>query len=59
MSGKLKNAHKSTKRLKTHRTKITRAVHETAEGLHRVKLLDAKTMREFDVACLKEKRREG
>jgi putative transcriptional regulator len=31
---------------------IAEAVHETASGLHRIGLLDAKTMREFDASCL-------
>lgn len=28
------------------------AVHETADGLHKAGVLDAKTMREFDALCL-------
>jgi len=28
------------------------ALHETAEGLHGIGLIDAKTMREFDKTCL-------
>lgn len=34
------------------RSDMAEALHETASGLHRIGLLDAKTMREFDVACL-------
>jgi len=37
---------------KKYRSDIAEAVHETASGLHRVGLLDAKTMREFDASCL-------
>jgi putative transcriptional regulator len=32
--------------------KILDTVHETAKGLHRAGVMDAKTMREFDVLCL-------
>lgn len=31
---------------------IAEAVHETASGLHRIGLIDEKTMREFDASCL-------
>ncbi len=31
---------------------ILAAIHETAEGLHQAGLIDRKTMREFDEACL-------
>lgn len=31
---------------------ILKAVHETAQGLHKVGALDAVTMREFDALCL-------
>jgi putative transcriptional regulator len=31
---------------------IAEAVHETASGLHRIGLIDQKTMREFDASCL-------
>ena len=34
------------------RTGIAEAVHETASGLHRIGLIDQKTMREFDAWCL-------
>jgi putative transcriptional regulator len=37
---------------RTFRSGIAEAAHETASGLHRIGLLDAKTMREFDAACL-------
>ena len=28
------------------------ALHETAQGLHRIGLIDTKTMRDFDASCL-------
>ena len=31
---------------------IAEAVHETASGLHRIGVIDQKTMREFDASCL-------
>jgi putative transcriptional regulator len=34
------------------RSKALAAVHETAAGLHRLKIIDAATMREFDAMCL-------
>lgn len=34
------------------RSKALAAVHETAAGLHRLELIDAATMREFDALCL-------
>ncbi|WP_166144778.1 DNA-binding transcriptional regulator [Methylosinus sp. RM1] len=37
---------------KKYRSDIAEAVHETATGLRRIGLLDAKTMREFDASCL-------
>ncbi|WP_400768489.1 helix-turn-helix domain-containing protein [Methylosinus sporium] len=37
---------------KKFRSDIAEAVHETATGLRRIGLLDAKTMREFDASCL-------
>jgi len=37
---------------KKFRSEIAAAAHETASGLHRIGLLDAKTMREFDASCL-------
>ena len=37
---------------KKYRSKIAAAIHETAEGLHRIGLMDDKTMRNFDVTCL-------
>ena len=36
----------------TYRSEITAAVHETAEDLHEVGLIDKRTMREFDSLCL-------
>ena len=35
-----------------YRSRISEAVHETADGLHRVGLIDHKTMRAFDASCL-------
>ncbi len=35
-----------------YRSKAMAAIHETAEGLHRIGLMDEKTMRHFDVTCL-------
>jgi len=32
--------------------KILDTVHDTAKGLHKADVMDAKTMREFDVLCL-------
>jgi putative transcriptional regulator len=43
MTAKTKNNYRSA---------IAEAVHETASGLRRIGLLDAKTMREFDASCL-------
>ncbi|MCQ4188695.1 hypothetical protein [Methylocystis suflitae] len=43
----------TTKAKKKFRSAIAEAAHETASGLHRTGLIDAKTMREFDAACLK------
>jgi len=37
---------------KQYRSDIAASVHETAEGLYRVGLIDKKTMREFDEGCL-------
>jgi putative transcriptional regulator len=37
---------------KQYRSKIMAAIHETAEDLHEIGLLDKKTMREFDENCL-------
>jgi len=37
---------------KKYRTNALAAAHETAAGLHRIGLVDAKTMRDFDVSCL-------
>jgi putative transcriptional regulator len=37
---------------KQYRSKIMAAIHETAEGLHEIGLMDKKTMREFDENCL-------
>jgi putative transcriptional regulator len=37
---------------KKYRSKALGALHETVQGLHRLGLVDTKTMREFDVSCL-------
>ena len=42
----------TTKTTKKFRSPIAEAAHETASGLHRIGLLHAKTMREFDASCL-------
>lgn len=42
----------TTNTKKRFRSGVAEAVHETASGLRRIGLLDAKTMREFDAACL-------
>jgi putative transcriptional regulator len=34
------------------RSRVSEAIHETASGLHRIGLIDQKTMRDFDVSCL-------
>jgi len=41
----------TTKATKKFRSPIAEAAHETASGLNRIGLLDAKTMGEFDDAC--------
>ena len=37
---------------KKHQSEAQEAVHETATGLHRLGLIDTKTMRDFDASCL-------
>jgi putative transcriptional regulator len=37
---------------KKYRSDALGALHETARGLHRIGLMDTKTMREFDASCL-------
>ena len=37
---------------KKYRSDVLKAVHESARGLHRIGVIDAKTMREFDTSCL-------
>lgn len=37
---------------KKYRTDALAAAHNTAAGLHRIGLVDAKTMRDFDASCL-------
>ena len=41
-----------TKNKKKFRSPIAGAMHETVQGMHRLGLVDKKTMREFDVRCL-------
>ena len=40
------------KKTKKYRSDIAESVHEGIKGLHRVGLVDKKTMREFDLRCL-------
>ena len=35
-----------------YRSDALEAVHETARGLHRIGLIDTRTMRDFDASCL-------
>jgi putative transcriptional regulator len=37
---------------KRYRSELRAALHETVEGLHRIGLVDKKTMRHFDERCL-------
>lgn len=37
---------------KQYRSRVMAAIHETAEDLHDAGLLDKRTMRQFDAACL-------
>lgn len=37
---------------KKHKSKVMAAIHETVTDLHRIGLMDHKTMREFDMLCL-------
>jgi putative transcriptional regulator len=37
---------------KRYKSDLKAALHETVEGLHRIGLVDKKTMREFDDSCL-------
>lgn len=37
---------------KKYRSDALEVLHETAEGLHRIGLIDTKTMRDFDASCL-------
>jgi DNA-binding transcriptional regulator YiaG len=38
--------------IKKYRSDALAALHETAQGLHHVDLIDAKTMRDFNASCL-------
>ena len=40
------------KRKIRYRSEIAEAMHETVRGMHRLGLVDKRTMREFDVRCL-------
>lgn len=40
------------KAVKTYRSEIAAAVHQTVEDIHEVGLVDKRTMREFDASCL-------
>ena len=37
---------------KRYKSELQAALHETVEGLHRIGLVDKKTMRHFDERCL-------
>ncbi len=37
---------------KKYQSEALEALHETAAGLHRLGLIDTKTMRDFDASCL-------
>ena len=37
---------------KKYQSDALEALHETAQGLHRIGLVDTKTMRDFDASCL-------
>ena len=39
-------------RTRKHRSPLSAAIHESAEDLHRIGLIDQTTMREFDASCL-------
>lgn len=41
---------------KRYRSPIMAAIHETAEGLHSAGVMDKRTMRQFDEACLTQVR---
>jgi putative transcriptional regulator len=41
-----------TKTKPKYRSEIAAAMHETVQGMHRLGLVDKKTMRDFDVRCL-------
>lgn len=40
------------KKTKKYRSQAAKTVHEGVKGMHRLGLVDKKTMREFDVRCL-------
>jgi len=37
---------------KAYRSKVSASIHEMAEGMHQIGLLDRQTMRHFDQSCL-------
>ena len=41
-----------SRQMKTYRSAIAAAMHETVEGLHGIGAVDKQTMREFDESCL-------
>lgn len=41
-----------TKKAKSYRSPLMASIHEAAEGLHKVGLMEEKTMRHFDKECL-------
>ena len=36
-----------------HKSRLLEAVHETAQDLHKLGFIDKRTMREYDVLCVK------
>lgn len=44
---------------KRYKSAALRAAHETATSLHRLGLIDTKTMRDFDVSCLTNRKAPG
>jgi putative transcriptional regulator len=43
---------RKTSKTGKYRSPLSAAIHETAEGLHRIGLIDQATMRGFDASCL-------
>jgi len=44
---------------KKYQSEVLEVLHETATGLHRLVLVDEKTMRDFDVSCLTNRKAFG